>query len=125
MSRVVLDGLDREPVVGCFGRRVDQSRRARERRVGPHVAAHEVFRLVGPVMGFWERRGSDDGGGVFVLQSPIDELEVCLVVLSPHMLKGQISSVEGREEGGGALTSIISTLTKASNRPSHSIGIFR
>jgi len=97
MSRVVLDGLDREPVVGCFGRRVDQSRRTRERRVGPHVAAHEVVRLVSPVMGFWERRGSDNDGGVFVLQSPIDEFEVGLVVLSPHMLEGadQFSSVEG------------------------------
>ena len=72
MSSVVLDGLDREPVLGSFRRSVDQGRDARERGVRPHVAAHEVFRLVSLVPGLWERRASDDSGGVLVLQSPVD-----------------------------------------------------
>ena len=103
MGCMVLDGLDREPVLGRLGRGVDQGRGTRERRVGPHIAAHEVLRLVSFVAGFWERRGSDDSGGIFVLQSPIDELEVGLVVLSSHVLRvtertGQLSG-RGTESG--------------------------
>ena len=87
MSSMVLDGLDREPVLGRFGGGVDQGRGARERRVGPHVTTHEVLWLVSPVTGLWKRRGGYDSGSVLVLQSPVDELEVGLVVLSPHVLK--------------------------------------
>lgn len=87
MSSVVLDKLDRESVLGRFGRGVYQGRGAWERGVGPHVTAHEIFWLVGHVTGFRERCGSDDGGGVLVLQSPVNEFEVGLVVLSPHMLR--------------------------------------
>ena len=99
MSPVVLDGLDREPVLGSFRRGVDQGRDARERGVRPHVAAHEVFRLVSPVPGFRERRASYNGGGVLVLQSPVDELEVGLVASSPHMLEvtGGTDQLDGRE----------------------------
>ena len=97
MSCVVLDELDREPVVGRLCRGIDQSRRARERGVGPHVATHEVVRLVGPVAGFWECRRGDDSGCVLVLQGPVDEPEVGLVVLSAHMLQGtdQLSGRRG------------------------------
>jgi len=87
VSSVILDGLNREPVLGCFGRGVDQRRGAWERRVGPHVAAHEVLWLASPVTGLWERGRSDNSCGVLVLQSPVDELEVGLVVLSAHMLR--------------------------------------
>ena len=98
MSTVVLDGLNREPVLCRSGRGVDQSRGTRERRVGPHIAAHEVLWLVSLVAGFWERRGSDDGGSVLVLQSPIGEPEVGLVVLSPHMLMvtGRVNQLSER-----------------------------
>ena len=103
MSSVVLDGLDREPVLGRFGRSVDQGRGTWKRRVGPHVAAHEILRLVSPVAGFWESRGSDDGGSILVLQSPVDELEVGLVVLSPHVLKvtGRTGQLGGRGTESG------------------------
>lgn len=87
MSPVVLDGLDREPALRSFRRRVYQGRSARKRRVGEHVATHEVLWLVGHVTGFWERRGSNDGGSVSILQSPVDKLEVSLVVLSPDVLR--------------------------------------
>lgn len=87
MGSMVFDGLDREPVLGGFGGGIDQGRGARERRIGPHVAAHEVLWLVSPVTGFWKRRGGYDSSSVLVLQSPVDELEVGLVVLSAHMLK--------------------------------------
>ena len=97
MRPVVLDELDREPVLGSFGRGVDQGRGARKRGVGPHVATHEVFRLVSPVASFWERSGGDDRGGVLVLQSPVDELEVGLVVLGPYMLKGAERMNQGSE----------------------------
>lgn len=93
VSSVVLEELDREPVLGRLRGGVYQRRGAWERGVWPHVAAHEVFRLAGPVTSFWEGRASDDGGGVSILQSPIDELEVGIIVLSPHMLN---------KEGGSA-----------------------
>ena len=124
MSSVVLDELDREPVLGCFGRGVYQGRGTWESRVGPHVAAHEVLWLVSHVTGFWERRGSDDGGGVLVLQSPVYEFEVGLVMLSSHMLKRTVGLVrEGKKVR--VPTSSISTLTRASKRPAHSTGIPR
>ena len=103
VTSVVLDGLDREPVLGRFGRRVDQSCRAGEGGVGPHVAAHEILWLVGPVAGLWERRGGDDGGSVLVLQSPVDEFEVGFVVLSAHMLRRTNQFIgKRRRKGQGA-----------------------
>ena len=103
MSSVVLDGLDTESVLRPFCRSVDQGRGTRERRVGPHIAPHEVLWLVGPVAGFRERRGSDHSGSVLVLQSPVNELEVRLVVLSPHMLKvtGRTDQRSGRGTESG------------------------
>ena len=86
MSGEVLEELDGEPVLGRFRRSVDQGRSTWKGGVGPHVTAHEVFRLVCPVTGFWEGRASDDGGGVVILQGPVDDLEVGVVVLSAHML---------------------------------------
>ena len=100
VASVVLDGLDREPVLGRFRRGVDQRRGARQCGVWPHVSAHKVFRLVRLVPGFGEGRGGDDGGGVLVLQSPVDELEVGLVMLSAHVLEvPRVSLVkrQGRE----------------------------
>jgi hypothetical protein len=127
MSSVVLDSLNREPVPGCFRRGVYQRRGARESGVWPHVAAHEVFGLVGPVASFWEGCGGDDGGGVLVLQSPVDEFEVGLVVLSPHVLKRAegMDQLSERGKESEAPTSNISTLTNASKRPAHSTGISR
>ena len=127
MRSVVLDKLNREPVLRAFGRGVYQGSGARERGVGPHVTAHEVLRLVSPVSSFWECRGGDDCGGILVLQSPVDELEVGLVVLSSYMLK-EVERMGQRSEGRNEsvmLTSSISTLTKASKRPAHSRGISR
>jgi len=87
MRTVILDELDRESVLGCFGCGVDQSWGTRERGVGPHVAAREVLLLVSRVTIFWPRRTSNDSGGVLVLQSPVDKLEESLMVSRPHVLK--------------------------------------
>jgi len=101
MCTVVLDELDRESVLGCFGRGVDHHWGTWERGIWKYVAAREILLLVSGVKIFWPRRTSDDSGGVLVLQSPVDEFEESLVMSRSHMLKviRRMNQLSGSREG--------------------------
>lgn len=102
---MVLDALKVEAALRAGLGSGDQRGRAWEARVGPHVLAHEVLRLVVGELGLGESRGGDDGGGIFILECKVDETEVLLVVLCADVLEHLDADerVEGALELGGDL----------------------
>ena len=143
---VVLDALESKAALRGVVGRIDQDRRARQARVGPHIAPHEVIgsisglsaeedrrtlttlhALVVCIPALRERRAGNDDRRRCGLERKVDDLEVFLVVLR---LGGICESEASEEKHTRTQTllptcSSISILTNASNAFSNSGGMSR